>query len=247
MPDANGRTVPNTLPIIARWKILDNLRRSLMPPAIVALLRRGLDVPAGIAGVLDDDGAAGAGAFRRYIQVGRSIGSRAAGVPLREHLRAETDTIVTSVRQAAFSIIMLSHQSVVMLDAIGRVLVRVDDHAPWTCWSGSPRIAPRPRMRRSGHRSAKDVAGAGARLWRSACSCRMVAPGSLLLASPVLILWFISPVVAYSSGRPLTHRRAPVDAGGACDAARARAADLAFLRGADRAGRQLARARTTIS
>ncbi len=43
VPDANGQTVPNTLPIIARWKILDNLRRSLMPPAHRRAAGRGLD------------------------------------------------------------------------------------------------------------------------------------------------------------------------------------------------------------
>ena len=36
----------NRLPLIARWKILDNLRRSLLPPATVALLRARLDRPA---------------------------------------------------------------------------------------------------------------------------------------------------------------------------------------------------------
>ncbi len=30
VPDAAGRTVANTLPLISRWKILDNLRRSLI-------------------------------------------------------------------------------------------------------------------------------------------------------------------------------------------------------------------------
>ena len=58
---------------------------------------------------------------------GRRARSAAAsrGVPLREHLRAERDTIVTSLRQAFFSTVFLAHQSVVMLDAIGRTLVRL--------------------------------------------------------------------------------------------------------------------------
>ena len=57
VPDATDRRFRNTLPIIARWKILDNLRRSLMPPALVALLVAGWTCPAGLGGVLDDDGA----------------------------------------------------------------------------------------------------------------------------------------------------------------------------------------------
>ena len=38
VPDASRRPVRNTLPAIARWKILDNLRRSLLTPSLVALL-----------------------------------------------------------------------------------------------------------------------------------------------------------------------------------------------------------------
>ena len=34
----------NRLPLLARWKILDNLRRSLLPPAAVALLLAGWSV-----------------------------------------------------------------------------------------------------------------------------------------------------------------------------------------------------------
>ena len=41
VPDATGRTVANTLPVISRWKILDNLRRSLIPPSLVLLLAPG--------------------------------------------------------------------------------------------------------------------------------------------------------------------------------------------------------------
>ena len=45
----------NRLPLISRWKILDNLRRSLMAPATVALLLLGWTVLPGIAGRLDGD------------------------------------------------------------------------------------------------------------------------------------------------------------------------------------------------
>ena len=44
VPDATGRVVRNRLPAIARWKILDNLRRSLLAPSLVALLIAGWTV-----------------------------------------------------------------------------------------------------------------------------------------------------------------------------------------------------------
>ena len=46
----------NTLPIIGRWKILDNLRRSLVSPDAAGAARRRVDGAARSALVLDDDG-----------------------------------------------------------------------------------------------------------------------------------------------------------------------------------------------
>ena len=46
----------NTLPLIGRWKILDNLRRSLVAPTLLALLVAGWTVLPGAALVLDDRG-----------------------------------------------------------------------------------------------------------------------------------------------------------------------------------------------
>ena len=57
-------------------------------------------------------------AFPAYTQLGRSVTNRLAGVPLREHIRAERDNILGGLRQAALSMVMLAHQSAVMLDAI---------------------------------------------------------------------------------------------------------------------------------
>ena len=197
VPDAAGRTVANTLPVISRWKILDNLRRSLIPPALVLLLALGWSVLPGspafwttlVLLVL---------AFPAYIQFARSLGSHSPGVPLREHLRAEGDTIVTSLRQAVFSTLILAHQSVVMLDAIGRALVRMlVTRRRLLEWVTADRAE-------NGH---ADVWRVARRMWQApavalgiAVLVALVAPERLLLASPILILWFISPALVYVSG-----------------------------------------------
>ena len=61
--------VPNTLPAIARWKILDNLRRSLLPPALVALLVAGWTILPG-SPLLWSTLALLVLAFPAYVQVG---------------------------------------------------------------------------------------------------------------------------------------------------------------------------------
>ena len=48
---ARGGLTRNRLPLISRWKILDNLRRSLLAPAIVALFLFGWTIAPGRAAV----------------------------------------------------------------------------------------------------------------------------------------------------------------------------------------------------
>ncbi|HEY3122888.1 MAG TPA: glycosyl transferase, partial [Thermoanaerobaculia bacterium] len=45
VPDASGRRVDNPIPAIGRWKMLDNLRRSLSPPAALATLLASWTLP----------------------------------------------------------------------------------------------------------------------------------------------------------------------------------------------------------
>ena len=203
VPDAAGRTVANTLPVISRWKILDNLRRSLIPPALVLLLAAGWSVLPGSA-ALWTTLVALVLAFPAYIQVARSLGSHVPGVPLREHLRAERDTIIMSLRQAVFSTFILAHQSVVMLDAIARATVRMlVTRRRLLEWMTADRAE-------NGHATVWTVAR---RMWPApvvalglAAAVAVIAPGRLLLASPILILWLISPALVYVSGLPLAQR-----------------------------------------
>jgi cyclic beta-1,2-glucan glucanotransferase len=204
VPNASRNPVPNTLSVVSRWKILDNLRRSLIPPALVVLLVAGWTILPG-SSLLWTALALLVLAFPAYVQVARSLGSHAAGVPLQEHLRAERDTMLTSLRQAVFSVIVLAHQSVTMVDAIVRTVFRmvVTRHRllEWI-------TADRAERERS---TVWDVVR---RMWPAPALAIGIAvllsitfPGRLLLASSILLLWVISPVLAYATGQPLQQRR----------------------------------------
>jgi cyclic beta-1,2-glucan synthetase len=205
VPDSKRRAVLNTLPVISRWKIIDNLRRSLIAPALVVLLAAGWTLLPG-SPFLWMTLALLVLAFPAYVQVARSLSSHAAGVPMREHLRAEGDTMLTSLRQAVFSIVVLAHQSVTMLDAISRALFRM--------------TISRRRLLEwvTADRAEREVTSLGSvvrRMWQGpaltiaiGALVAAVAPDRLLLASPILMLWFISPVLPYITGQPLANRKA---------------------------------------
>ena len=149
--------MPNRLPAIARWKILDNLRRSLIPPSLVVLLVAAWTILPG-SPALWTTLALLVIAFPAYTQLGRSVTNRLAGVPLREHFRAERDNILGGLRQAALSLVMLAHQTAVMLDAIGRT---ADPDAGHPAQSAA--VGHRRSRRRAGDARRRASSGCG---WR---------------------------------------------------------------------------------
>jgi cyclic beta-1,2-glucan synthetase len=208
VPDASGRAVPNTLTAVARWKILDNLRRSMLAPAMLALFVAGWIALPGSALVWSLLGLLVL-AFPAYMQFGRSLSSRVAGVPLREHVLAERDAVVTSATQAFLSIVFLLHQSWVMADAIARTLVRLlVSRRHLLEWVTADRSA---RVEASAASAFGRMAGTPILALVLAVVVGILAPSRLAIALPVLVLWMLSPMLAYATGRRLSYHRPPLD------------------------------------
>ncbi len=204
VPDAHGRAVTNTLPAVARWKILDNLRRSLLPPTLVALLVAGWTILPGSAIVWTLFGLLVL-AFPAYMQVGRSLTSRVRGVPLREHVLAERDNLAASAAQAFLSTVFLLHQSWVMLDAIGRTLFRLlVTRRHMLEWVTADRSA---QVEATGRGVLRQMLATPLAAAAIAAGVAAVAPGRLPLAVPIIALWCLSPGLAYRTGRPFPQDR----------------------------------------
>ena len=230
VPTQSGARVRNALPAVSRWKIADNLRRSLLPLALIVLLTAGwLVLPGGPS--LWTGTAFLVLFFPAYVQWGQTFANRVRGVRLRDHLRSERDNLASSLHQVLLHSAFLAHQSVVMVDAIGRTLVRLRHEA------ASARVGDRRRHGRAA--SGRMAAGAAADVdragrWRSslaarrALRCSRRAPCGRCRCST---LWAISPYFAYHTG-------CRGKATGRCSSARERrelrqhrAADVAVLRG----------------
>ncbi|CAN5514526.1 glucoamylase family protein [soil metagenome] len=204
VPNASRQPVRNTLGAIARWKILDNLRRSLLAPSLMALLVLGWTMLPGSA-VLWTGLTVLVLAFPAYTQVARSLGSRVRGVPWSQHVAAERDNVLTSARQALFWSTFLAHQSWLMLDAIVRTLWRLlvtrRHLLEWVSADRSAGVTLTARVvtRRMWMAPATGVV--------VAALVAIVAPAHLPLALPVSALWILSPAVALVFGRPTAHTR----------------------------------------
>ena len=208
VPDARGRTVRNVLPATARWKIFDNLRRSLLAPSLVLLLLAGWTVLPG--GALPWNGLVFLIlAFPILAQLGRSAFSRVQGVSLRMHLAGERPTLALTVQQALLWMSLQLHQAGVMLDAIVRTLWRLlVTRRHLLEWVAADRLA----------RMKSNLATVLRSMWLTPVLAilmiaivRRVAPERLPAALPFLLLWLFSPALVLLTGRPSPDRREPID------------------------------------
>jgi cyclic beta-1,2-glucan synthetase len=122
VPDETGRSVANPISLISRWKILDNLRRSLVEPATFLLLVFGWLMP-GIHPVRWTLATIFLlflpACFNLLVSIGKAIAEDKLST-IRDAVRTFLTTLVTT----SLTLIFLAHQTLLSLDAVVRALVR---------------------------------------------------------------------------------------------------------------------------
>ncbi|HWA59940.1 MAG TPA: glycosyl transferase, partial [Caulobacteraceae bacterium] len=198
------------VPAIGRWKMLDNLRRSVSPPTMLAVLAAAWAL-----------GPADAAVWTLYvlatmvvpplIPLAADVVPR-PGVTLRSHLRALRIELELAGLQVLLMLVFLAHQAWLMGDAIARTLVRLFvTRRHLLQWVPSAQAA---FGRRDG--VAPYLAGmAGAPLLGLAVLALdwVFGRGGQWLAAPFALAWIVSPVVAYrASQSPRTLGRRTLEA-----------------------------------
>src|SRR4051794_9885608 len=199
-------TGARTLPSLGRWKMADNLRRSLLAPSIIGTLF--------LAWLLPIQSAALASVFvlasilvPALLPVLFSIVPQRPEIRLRNHLLALAADFRLGCLQSLLSLAFLADQACRMGDAIVRTLVRVfatrRHLLEWTTAaqsSGSPRLdLPGFYRRMAGGTSLGVIAAAGT-TWAS--------PSSLPVTLPFALVWLAARAVALWASRPPRPRRA---------------------------------------
>ena len=122
VPDESGRKVPNPISLVSQWKILDNLRRSLVEPATFLLLVFGWLVLPG--NPLYWTLATIAILFAPvWFQFGFNL-VKAAVERKPELVKDARSALITSNAGIFFTLSFLPHQMLLSLDAVVRTLVR---------------------------------------------------------------------------------------------------------------------------
>ncbi len=119
-----ARRRTGAMPLIGRWKMLDNLRRSLLAPATVAGLLAGWVLP--LHAALTWTGFLLATiAIPPLLPVFAEIVPQRARITARSHLRALAADVRLAFSQTALLVVFLTHQAWMMVDAIARTLFRL--------------------------------------------------------------------------------------------------------------------------
>ncbi|MBL9148703.1 MAG: cyclic beta 1-2 glucan synthetase [Phycisphaerae bacterium] len=200
VPSRASRWVRNPISTLSRWKILDNLRRSVVPIAMVALLVAawiGVPslAPAATIVVLATLAIASALGF-----VGDVV-TPAAELPVRARARAAGATLGHRLLQGLLALVVLPHDAWINLSALTKTLVRMFvTRRHLLEWTTAGDIERRARDQLSGYLRAMWCAPALA--LGVAAACLFVRPESLPWAMPFLAPWFLAPVAAWWISRP---------------------------------------------
>ena len=115
---------PFRIPIIGRWKILDNLRRTLSAPAAFLTLIVGWLLPPASPWVWTGF-ILGTIAIPALLPFLIGLSPRRKGISLRSHFRGVLSDLGLGVSQIGLSFIFLAYQAWLMTDAILRTLARL--------------------------------------------------------------------------------------------------------------------------
>ena len=209
VPGPDGRMLRNPLSGLSRWKIFDNLRRSLVPAALTMLLLVGwmalwpawlwtlpvlaiILIPPLIASILD-------------------LSHKGEDVLLSRHFSSSMRSAERHFAQAAFALVCLPYEAFYSLDAIVRTA--------WRTMVTRRRLLEWSPSGDPGHQSPAGLPAFCRSMWigpvlasASAIYLAPSQPAALATAGPILGLWFVSPAIAWWISQPLIRRGAKLTA-----------------------------------
>ena len=186
--------VMDELPRIGRWKMVDNLRRTVSAPACILALALGWTLSFESALVWTTFLLTTI-ALPSLIPVISAIPGRRPGVAMSGHLRALGRDLRLAVTVSALNITFLADQAWLMGDAVVRTLWRLCvTRRHLLEWTPAAQTAAAKRLDLRGF--AVRMSGAFVLAGTALLLALLSGHGSWLIATPFVALWVISPAVA---------------------------------------------------
>ncbi|MBA4142121.1 MAG: cyclic beta 1-2 glucan synthetase [Nitrosospira sp.] len=218
VPGPYGSYEPNPLSALSRWKLMDNLRRSLAPVALTLLLLVGWAALAHawfwtviVSGVL---------ALPAMLSVLSDLLNKSPEVALRRYILTVLRAAKRHFGQVLFKLACLPYEAYFSLDAILQTHVRLFiTRRGLLEWSparevevaSNAAIAKNERSRLGASFRSMWVGPATAIF--AAGAIALITPFTLVIALPILLLWAGSPAIAWWISLPLPPRSAELTTG----------------------------------
>ncbi|HEX6044386.1 MAG TPA: hypothetical protein VFZ22_07850, partial [Pyrinomonadaceae bacterium] len=205
VPDGGGKPVRNVLPLIARWKILDNLRRSMVAPALFVWL---------VASCAFFPGSALLWclfvfltiAFPVYLHVSTALLIHPKGIPWTSHFWSLWGDFRTNTLQIALSFVLLPHQAYLMCDAIVRTLYRqIVSRKKLLEWVSAAETESKTRGDFSSF--VRFMLGAVVLTLLALGLTAAMRPAGLPVMGALSAIWLLSPLIAYLVSKPRLMQR----------------------------------------
>jgi len=219
--DRERGSVPNPIPAIGRFQVLDNVRRSLVSPAALLLLVAISWLPGSLVWTWVPWLVA-VWLTPALMPVLSLLDRKRPGLTWRGYVQRIGTEFLLALSQAVLGLVFLAHQAWVMTSAIARTLGRLVTRKHLLQWVSAAQVSSASRLALSGFVTAMTpavllgIAAIAGTAW--------LRPENLPWILPFALVWIASPGVALWISRP-TARPASSVAG---------ARDLAFLRGTAR-------------
>ena len=199
----------NPLSALSRWKLFDNLRRSIVPIALTAFLLTGWTMlpsawfwTAAVLAIL---------LIPSICAFILSLVSKPDDVLYRQHFSMLLRSTTQHFFHAVLTLTFLPYEAWFTLDAIIRTQWRVlVSHQKMLEWNPSSEVS---------RQSGNDPASYYRSMWIAPATALATAvylaaanSAALAAAAPILLLWFVSPVIAYWISRPIGRRAAHLTA-----------------------------------
>ena len=205
VPGPGAQRQNNPLSGLSRWKLFDNLRRSLVPSALTVLLLLGWTVLSpfwlwtfSVLGVI---------LIPPVLSTVLDLFRKPEDVLPRQHVDAVLRSASRHVVQAVFTIVCLPYEAFFSLDAIVRTI--------WRMLISQTRLLEWSPSSDSDRNRRTDLVGYCRTMWigpvlstAAVIYLTQSDPSAIVVALPILGLWFASPSIAWWISRPLTRRAA---------------------------------------
>ncbi|MDI1250793.1 MAG: glucoamylase family protein, partial [Lacunisphaera sp.] len=211
VPGSDARRIANPLSALSQWKIFDNLRRSLVPAALLLLLLGSwllVPVYGGLGSVL----VLGLISLPGLLTTLVKLPHKPADLPWGMHLGAGATSAGRQLAQIVLTLAFLPYDAYMSLDAIGRTLSRLlVTHKRLLEWQTSGDSEGTTRAGLGGFYATMGAAPAVALLGGGLLVA--LQPAQLPLALPILGLWLAAPWIAWWISQPIASTAPELTAG----------------------------------